>query len=306
MILVTGGLGMIGAHTAAALVDRGEEVVITAHRATEVPSFLDGRVTVEALDATDREAFLALADRHEIRDIVHLAGSIPEDDPVEFFRRDTAGIFNALEAARTWRVRRFAVASSIGVYTGRSEVPWTEDLDLPMVDLPHAIVAFKKAVEPLTMFGLAGSGVHPVLLRIGSTWGPLMDPVSAFNLIPPAVGALRRGEQPPALHAEDGGDFGYAPDTGRAIALLMTAPSLKHSVYNVSSGYRYTHRELADALRAAIPGARVSLLDGRSTGVDGDPYLDISRLRAETGFAPQFDVMGAVAHYVAWRAANSR
>jgi transposase len=40
MILVTGGLGMIGAHTARALVDLGHKVVVTTHRRTEVPSFL--------------------------------------------------------------------------------------------------------------------------------------------------------------------------------------------------------------------------------------------------------------------------
>jgi nucleoside-diphosphate-sugar epimerase len=112
MILVTGGLGMIGAHTARALVDLGHEVVVTAHRRTEVPSFLAGRVTVEAFDVTDREAFLALAVRHDISDLVHLAGSIPHQDPVGFFRTETTGLLNALDAARTWAVRRFAVASS--------------------------------------------------------------------------------------------------------------------------------------------------------------------------------------------------
>nr|MDT0663858.1 NAD-dependent epimerase/dehydratase family protein [Micromonospora sp. DSM 115978] len=68
--LVTGGLGMIGAHTARALVDLGHEVVVTAHLRTEVPGFLAGRVTVETLDTTDRDVFLALAVRHDIGDIV--------------------------------------------------------------------------------------------------------------------------------------------------------------------------------------------------------------------------------------------
>ncbi|MER7008223.1 hypothetical protein ABT297_34965 [Dactylosporangium sp. NPDC000555] len=36
MIIVTGGLGMIGAHTARA------SVVVTSHRWTDVPSFLAG------------------------------------------------------------------------------------------------------------------------------------------------------------------------------------------------------------------------------------------------------------------------
>src|SRR4051812_18137139 len=112
MILVTGGLGMIGAHTARALVDLGHEVVVTTHRRTEVPSFLAGRVAVESVDITDRDAFLALGNRHDISDIVQLAGTIPGADPVDFFRTDTTGLLNALDAARTWGVRRFAVASS--------------------------------------------------------------------------------------------------------------------------------------------------------------------------------------------------
>ena len=306
MILVTGGLGMIGAHTARALVDLGHEVVVTAHRRTEVPSFLAGRVTVEALDATDRDAFLALGRRHDISDIVHLAGSIPGEDPVRFLRTDTAGLLNALDAARTWGVRRFAVASSLGVYVGRPEVPWHEELALPTAALPHLIVAFKKAVEPLTTHGLQGSGVQPVVLRIGSIWGPLMDPESPFNPIPPYISAVLRGEAPRPLHADDGGDSCYAPDAGRAIALLTTAETLRHTTYNVSRGRPATNRELADALQAIIPGLRLELLPGRQNGPGDDPYLDTTRLTQDTGFTPAFDVAAAVADYVAWRADNPR
>jgi nucleoside-diphosphate-sugar epimerase len=306
MILVTGGLGMIGAHTARALTDLGHEVVVTAHRRTEVPSFLAGQVTVEPLDVTDRDAFLALAERHDITDIVHLAGSIPGKDLVDFFRTETAGLLNALDAARTWGIRRFAVASSLGVYIGRTETRWHEDLALPAAELPHLIVAFKKAAEPLTTHSLQSSGIQPVVLRIGSIWGPLMDPESPFNHIPPYISAVLRGEQPQPLHADDGGDSCYAPDAGRAIALLMTAETLRHDTYNVSAGRPFTNRELADALQAITPGLRPSLLPGRQDGPGDDPYLDIARLTHDTGFAPAFDVAKAVADYVAWRAGNPR
>ncbi|MGW4965389.1 NAD-dependent epimerase/dehydratase family protein [Nonomuraea sp. NPDC004186] len=306
MILVTGGLGMIGAHTARALVDLGHEVVVTAHRRTEVPSFLAGRVSVEPLDVTDRDAFLALADRHDISDVVHLAGSIPGEDPVRYFRKDTIGLLNALDAARTWGVRRFAVASSLGVYVGRSETRWHEELALPTANLPHLIVAFKKAVEPLTTHSLQGSGVQPVVLRIGSIWGPLMDPESPFNHIPPYISAVLRGEKPQPLYADDGGDSCYASDAGRAIALLTTAETLRHDTYNVSSGRPFTNRELADAVQAITPGLRLDLLPGRQTGPGDNPYLDTTRLTHDTGFAPAFDLAKAVADYVAWRAENPR
>jgi nucleoside-diphosphate-sugar epimerase len=305
MILVTGGLGMIGAHTARALVDLGHEVVVTAHRRTEVPSFLAGRVTVESLDVTDRDAFLALAGRHDVSDIVHLAGTIPGEDPVRFFRTDTTGLLNALDAARTWGVRRFAVASSIGVYIGRTETRWHEELALPAAQLPHLIIAFKKAVEPLTTHSLRGSGVQPVVLRIGTIWGPLVHPETPFH-IPSYINAVLRGEEPPPLYADDGFDCCYAPDAGRAIALLMTAETLPHDTYNVSSGRPATNREFADALQAITPGLRLDLLPGRQDGPGEDPYLDITRLIHDTGFAPTFDVATAVADYVAWRADNAR
>jgi nucleoside-diphosphate-sugar epimerase len=299
MILVTGGLGMIGAHTARALVDLGHDVLVTAHHRTEVPSFLTGKVTVASLDVTDRDAFLTLGQQYEISDIVHLAGSIPED-PVDFFRTDMAGLLNALDAARAWGVRRFAVASSLGVYIGRPEIPWREELDLPTTDLPHLILAFKKAVEPLTTHALSDSGVQPVVLRIGTIWGPLVDPESPFFHIPSFISAVLRGDPPPPLHADDGGDCCYAPDAGRAIALLTTADTLRHNTYNVSSGRPFTNREFADALGS------LDLLPGRQHGPGQDPYLDITRLTEDTGFTPAFDTAAAVADYLAWRADNPR
>jgi len=305
MILVTGGLGMIGAHTARALVELGEEVVVSSHRRAEVPSFLAGRVAVETLDTTERDAFLALGERREISAIVHLAGSIPGDDPVAFLRTETTGLLNALDAARAWGVRRVAVASSLGVYAGRPEIPWHERLALPSVPSPHLIVAFKKAAEPLVANALQRSGVEPLLLRIGTIWGPLMDPESPFNPIPPYISAVLRGETPPPLHADDGGDHCYAPDAGRAIALLMTARTLRHDTYDVSSGKPVTNRELVAAVGAAT-GRRLELLPGRRHGAGEDPYLDVSRLAEETGYAPAFDIAAAVADYVAWRAGNPR
>ena len=41
MILVTGGFGSIGAHTALALADLGEQVVVSRHRKADPSSFLE-------------------------------------------------------------------------------------------------------------------------------------------------------------------------------------------------------------------------------------------------------------------------
>jgi nucleoside-diphosphate-sugar epimerase len=106
--------------------------------------------------------------------------------------------------------------------------------------------------------------------------------------IPSRINTVVRGEQPPpSVYADDGGDRCYAPDAGRAIALLMTAPTLNHDTYNVSSGRPVANHEFAAALAAAVPAARLDLTPGREPGSGPrDPYLDITRLTTDTGFAP--------------------
>jgi nucleoside-diphosphate-sugar epimerase len=299
---------MIGAHTARALHDLGSEVIVTRRRNPHVPSFLDGRVTVEPLDVSDRDAFFGLGESYDITGIVHLAaGGLEVTDRLEFLRVNTAGVLNALDAARSWGVQRFAVASSIGVYAGRPETSWHEGLALPSTAETHPIPAFKKVTETLTTLALAGSGVQPVLLRIGTIWGPLGDPASPFIAFPAVINAVAKGKETSSLYADDGGDRCYAPDAGRAIALLMTTETLRHDTYNVSSGRPATNRDFAEALRAAVPGTRIDLLPGREHETTGeDPYLDISRITADTGFTPAFDVDAAVADYVAWLTDHDR
>src|SRR5690349_7510775 len=193
MILVTGGLGSIGAHTARALLDLGESVVVTAHRSRELPEFLAGdagdRIVVEPLDTTDRAAFLDLGARHEITAVVHLAAA-PYDlpDPVAYLRAESTALLNALEAATSWGVRRLAVASTIAVYGGVEEVPWREDVPLPVV-APHQIPVFKRSAELFSALAGAHAGFDAVSLRIGTVWGPLGLPDSPFFALPRLLSA---------------------------------------------------------------------------------------------------------------------
>ncbi|KAB2370963.1 NAD-dependent epimerase/dehydratase family protein [Actinomadura montaniterrae] len=310
MILVTGGLGSIGSHTARALLDLGESVVLTAHRSTRPPEHLAGepagRVAVEPLDATDETAFLDIGKRHEITGIVHLAaGRFDLPDPVEYLRAESAALFNALKAAREWGVRRFSVASSIGVYVGVDETPWREDAPLPAV-APHQIHAFKKTAELFTALAGDSAGFETVSLRIGTIWGPLGLPDSPFFALPRLLSAAVRGEDPdltpprPPAYADDATDLCYVKDCGRAIALLMAAERLNHRVYNVSSGRPVRYGDAVAAINAAVPGADITLPEGRNPDQPQGNHLDITRLTEDTGFQPEYDVERAVSDYAAW------
>jgi UDP-glucose 4-epimerase len=310
VILITGGLGSIGSHTARGLLDLGESVVLTAHRSTQLPEYLadepGGRVVVEPLDTTDEAVFLDIGKRHEITGIVHLAaGRYDLPDPVEYLRAETLGLLNALNAARAWGVRRFSVASTISAYIGVDGIPWREDSPLPVL-APHQIPVFKKTAELFTALVGDGGGFGTVSLRIGTIWGPLGLPDSPFFALPRLLSAAVRGESPdltpprPLAYADDATDLCYVKDCGRAIALLMTAERLNHRIYNVSSGRLVRYSEVAAAISAAVPGADITLPAGRNPGRPPDNYLDITRLREDTGFQPEYDVERAVPHYVDW------
>jgi UDP-glucose 4-epimerase len=316
MILVTGGLGSIGSHTARALLDLGEPVVLTGHRSTRLPDFLagepGGRVVVEPLDTTDEAAFLDIGKRHEITGIVHLAaGRFDLPDPVEYLRAESTALLNALEAATVWGVRRLSVASSIGVYVGVDEAPWREDAPLPVV-APHQIHAFKKTAELFATLVGDNAGFDPVSLRIGTIWGPLGLPDNPFFALPRLLSAAVRGEDPdltpprPAAYAEDATDLCYVKDCGRAIALLMLAERLNHRTYNVSSGRLVRYGEVVDAINSAVPGANVTVPEGRNPDRPPDNHLDITRLQADTGFRPEYDVERAVPDYVDWLRSHDR
>jgi UDP-glucose 4-epimerase len=324
MILVTGGLGFIGLHTARALLDLGQSCVLTQHQSARHPDFLNdflddqlgSRVFVEPLDLADQAAMLALGERYDITGVVHLAGpALGALGLIEGLRANTQYLLNVLQAAQDWQVTRVSVASAIGVYIGATDrCPMPESASLPMTGT-HPIEAFKKSSEILSTLVATRAGFEVATLRIAAIWGPLGRPQSQFFPLPGMVHAAVNGEvadfsgpQQQFAHAEDGIDVCYVKDCGRGIALLQTAPKLRHSTYNVASGRPTTPGQVADAIRAVIPDAKINLPAGRDPNGSGeDIYLDITRLRDDTGYRPAYDLDRAVADYIGWlRAGNPR
>ncbi len=103
-------------------------------------------------------------------------------------------------------------------------------------------------------------------------------------------------------------DILYVRDCGRAIAQLMTASRLSYDTYNIGSGGTVSNAEAAAAIRRVVPAADLPLRDGRSQfGGRAEQFMDITRLREDTGFTPGFTLDEAVADYIAWlRAGHDR
>jgi UDP-glucose 4-epimerase len=319
MILITGGLGFIGSHTARALLDLGETCVLVQRRTPSAPGLISAemgkRVFIEQVDLGDRAALLKIGDRYKITGIVNLAANfgLGTRDPVGDIRVGTECFLNVIEAAREWQVPRVGIASTIGVYDLGGDVPLREDTPLSMTAV-HPIQAAKKVHELLADYIANATGIEILSYRISAIWGPRARPTSPFIAANQLVHAAVRGSVPdlsslrsPA-YAGDGIDLCYVKDCGRAIALLQLAERLSYRTYNVAAGRATTNGELAAAIKKVVPGARIELPEGRDPDGPGrDVYLDITRIRQDTGYEPAYDTQRAVEDYIGWlRAGNER
>ncbi|UUZ86255.1 NAD(P)-dependent oxidoreductase [Paenibacillus sp. P26] len=312
MILITGGLGFIGTHTARALLDQGVACVLTRHRSLQVPGFLQDelgkRLFIEPLELTDPLSFREIGKRHNIKGIVHLAMAAPgSSDAINTVRAHTLSLLQVLQSAVDWGVSRVSIASAIGVYSGISETPPREDMPLPMT-ADNPFTTLKKCSELISTFIAGRAGLEVVHLRISGIWGPLHEANSNLVIAPKLVHAAVRGGSPDFTgpHASpvlDAYDMCYVKDAARAIALLQTAPKLNHSTYNVGCGRPVTNREFVSAIHRHLPDARIDC----PAGLPLNLALDITRIREDTGFVPEYDVERGVAEYIGWlRAGNDR
>lgn len=271
-----------------------------------------GRLEVHDVIRRD-DNLLAVGKQYPITGIAHLAVTLPgadiDTDPVDASARTLAGYLNIVRAAQAWGSSRIVNASTIGVYGFGGTGALTEDTPLSL-GYTHAIPTFKKISELLAGHLSAVTDVTIVNARISGIWGPgghLPDPFFVASTLVHAAAHHREPDlsgfmAPP--HAEDALDLLYAKDAGRALALLQLTEELHHTTYNVASGRATSNAEVITAIRSVEPGFRFEL---PSAGARPQAWLDITRLREDTGFEPQYDTAAGAADYIAWlRAGNER
>jgi len=312
MLLITGGMGFIGLHTARCFLDAGQDVVLTHFKTRREPDFirdeLGKRAMVESLDVADWSAVQQVMQRYQIDGIVHLAvpglGALSAADE---YRTNTQGLLNVLEAGRQASVKRVTIASSIAVYGGLTQGPFTEDDRLPLQSTTPT-EAYKKSEEVLGLHYAQRTGLDVLFGRLGGIYGPLYH--SMANLPSRLTHAAVQGRPPDFTGmrgqpvADQANDLCYVKDCARGVQLLHMGSDLKHRVYNIGGGRAVTNRELAEAVNAAVPGANIQLEPGRDPRAQQDRYMDLTRAREDLGYEPRYDITAAIADYVAWLRGN--
>jgi UDP-glucose 4-epimerase len=312
--LITGGMGFIGLHTARAFLDAGEDVVITYFQTWREPRFIKDdyhkRVQLAQVDVTDREGLMALGKQHRIDRIVHLAvPGLGALGPVADLKTNIVGLTNVLEAALEWGSKRLTLASSVAVYAGLPAGPFVEDARLPIAS-GNPTETFKKSWEILALHFASRTRLEIIAMRIGGIWGPLYH--SMANLPSRLIHAAVKGTDPDLAssrggmpYAADGSDMCYVKDCAQGIQLLTLTETLRHNIYNIGMGRATTNGELLAAVKQAVPACTLEIQEGHSPRWRQDVYMDISRIKADTGYEPKYTCETGVQDYVAWlRAGN--
>jgi UDP-glucose 4-epimerase len=144
-ILITGGAGYIGSHTAVELLNAGHHVVILDNLCNSSIKVLDRiqnlagpNFTFIQEDVRNASALDAIFKAHTIEGVIHFAGlkAVGESvaQPIRYFDNNVGSTLALLHAMDRANVRRIVFSSSATVYGDPSQVPITEASQLQVTN----------------------------------------------------------------------------------------------------------------------------------------------------------------------------
>jgi UDP-glucose 4-epimerase len=148
-ILVTGGTGYIGSHTAVELIEEGFDVIIVdnlynseAEVADRIKMITGTRPVLEVFDLCDSKKLDGFFQRHkDITSIIHFAAykAVGEsvNKPLEYYRNNILSLINLLDAMKRFGISDFVFSSSCTVYGQPEKLPVTEDSPLQPATSPY-------------------------------------------------------------------------------------------------------------------------------------------------------------------------
>ena len=137
-ILLPGGAGFIGSHTAVELLNAGKEIVIIDNFSNSKPSVLDAIKEITGkdfkfyeMDYLDKEKLEKVFEENNIEAVLNFAGykAVGESvkKPIEYYTNNISGALALLDTMRKYDCKKFIFSSSATVYGDPETIPITED-----------------------------------------------------------------------------------------------------------------------------------------------------------------------------------
>ena len=147
-VLVTGGAGFIGSHTAVELLNAGKEIVILDNFSNSKPQSLEAIKKITGkdfkfyeMDYLDREKLEKVFEENEIDSVLNFAGfkAVGEsvEKPIEYYTNNISGALVLLDTMKKYGVKKFVFSSSATVYGEPERIPITEDCKIGGTTNPY-------------------------------------------------------------------------------------------------------------------------------------------------------------------------
>jgi CDP-glucose 4,6-dehydratase len=313
---VTGAYGMLGSWLVRALLDAGARVtVLRRDQVNASPLVLDGleeRCTVVRGDVVDAALMDRALGEHEIDSVFHLAAQTivgtANRSPASTFDANIRGTWTLLEACRHHGVARTVVAASDKAYGPHDELPYREDFALQP---RHPYDVSKACTDLIARSYWHTYGLPVAVTRFANIYGG--GDLNRSRLIPEAVAAVLAGRAP--VIRSDGSperDFLYVEDAVAAYlaiagALDGDAPA-RGEAFNAGGDVPHSVAEVV-GLVCRVAGSDVEP-DIRGTGTPAGEidrqYVDSTKLRELTGWAPAVGLEDGLRRTIEWYRSHPR
>lgn len=332
-VLLSGGAGYIGAHTAVALIEAGHEVIVVDDMSNSSPeaiaragSLAGAEIPLLSADVRDEPRVRAFVQQHGPVDaVVHFAGlkAVGESvaQPVRYYDVNIGSAVAVLRLMAAESIPTIVFSSSATVYGRPETLPLREDSPTG-IDLANPYGKTKRIVEEMLKDAAAADprlraialryfnpvGAHPSG-RIGE------DPSGTPNNLMPyvarvAVGSLERvgifGDDYPTPDGTGLRDYIHVLDLAAGHVAALERARDGFEVYNLGTGVPVSVRELIAAFgRAAGRQIPTAVLPRRAGDVAAS-YCDPSKAREALGWSATRTIDEACRDSWRWQSQNPR
>ena len=308
-VLVTGADGFIGSHLTEELVKSGEKVTAfclynsfgTLGWIDTLPKEIRSEIEIFTGDVRDPNG-VRTAMRGQQR-VFHLAAliAIPFSyhSPDSYVDTNIKGTLNVLNAARELGTERVMVTSTSEVYGTAQYVPIDEKHPF-QGQSPYS--ATKIGADRLAESFYRSFDLPVTIVRPFNTYGPRQ---SGRAVIPTIISQLLAGQQEIHLgKLSPTRDFNFVKDTAHGFMAIADCPAAIGQELNIATGEEHSIGDLANELIAQInPNAKIVCEEERLRPEKSEVNRllgDSTKMRALTGWKPEYTFEQGLAETVAW------
>jgi CDP-glucose 4,6-dehydratase len=298
-ILITGIDGFIGSSLAAALVERGDNVIGIRRSSRPFSSLsalnLEHRVTIRQGDLVDQRMIEEVLQEYQIDMIYHLAADSivnMQKSPASVIQNNVMSTLSVLEAAKNCHVKMH-FASSDKVY-GNNPVPYTEDMPL----LPSDAYSSSKVMCDV-MTRMYSQYMPTIVTRMCNVYGP--GDLHPTRIIPKSIQRCLHGNSPEIYSNLNIREYMYIDDAVRALLDVWHLPHVgPGEAYNIGSGYYMANAGVVENILFSFPGIKPRRIDTQGLSEIQSQSLDSSKFRKQTGWQPLVDFNDGIERTVEW------